>query len=97
MTALILQVLMIPVGINVARKSRDKTTWTLTQLHWRMWLSIVGAVVGLVLPILRPAEPGSPNAILCIALTLLSVFVFATALYRKTDLRKVVPHVAMLG
>jgi hypothetical protein len=46
MTALILQVLMIPVGINVARKGRNKTTWTLTQLHWRMWLSIVGAVVG---------------------------------------------------
>ncbi len=95
MTALILRVLMIPVGINVARKSRDKTTWTLTQLHWRMWLSIVGFVVGLLLPMLGPAQPGSPNAILCIALTLLSVLVFAKTLHRKTDLRKVVPHVAM--
>jgi hypothetical protein len=64
MTALILQVLMIPVGINVARKGRNKTTWTLTQLHWRMWLSIVGAVVGLLLPVLEPEQPGSPNAIL---------------------------------
>jgi len=97
MTALILQALMIPVGINVARKGRNKTTWTLTQLHWRMWLSIVGAVVGLLLPMLERAQPGSPNAILCIALTPLSVFVFAKTLYRKTDLRKVVPHVAMPG
>ena len=77
MTALILQVLMIPVGINVARKGRDKTTWTLTQLHWRMWLSIVGAVTGLLLPKLGAAQPGSPNAILCIALTFLSALVFA--------------------
>jgi hypothetical protein len=97
MTALILQGLMILVAINVARKSRDKTTWTLTELHWRMWLSIVGGVIGLLLPKLEPAQPGSPNAILCIALTLLSAFVFAKTLYRKTDLRKVVPHVAMLG
>src|SRR5580692_4925158 len=97
MTALILQGLMIPVGINVARKGRDKTTWTLTQLHRRMWLSIVGAVVGLLLPMLEPAQPGSPNAILCIALTLLSLLVFAKAVYRKTDLRKLVPQVAMLA
>src|ERR1039457_432926 len=97
MTGLIVHVLMILVAIDVARKSRNKTTWTLTQLHWRMWLSIVGAVVGLLLPKLEPAQPGSPNAILCIALTLLSVFVFSKALYRKTDLRKVVLHVAMLG
>lgn len=97
MAALILQVLMIPVAINVARKGRNETTWTLTQLHWRMWLSIVGAFVGLLLPMLEPAQPGSPNAILCIALTLLSVLVFAKALYRKVDLRKVVPHVAIHG
>lgn len=97
MTALILQVLVILVAINAARKSRNKTTWTLTQLHWRMWLSIVGAVIGLLLPMFGPAQPGSPNAILCIALTLLGVFVFAKALYRKTDLRKVVPHVAIPG
>lgn len=88
---------MIPVGMNLARKSRNRTTWTLTQLHWRMCLSIAGAAVGLLLPIWKPAQPGSPNAILCIALTLLSVLVFAKALYRKTDLRKVAPHVAMLG
>jgi hypothetical protein len=62
-----------------------------------MWLSIVGAVVGLLLPVLEPEQPGSPNAILCIALTLLSVLVFAKTLYRKTDLRKIVPHVAMPG
>ena len=97
MTALILQVLMILIAINVARKGRNTTTWTFTQLHWRMWLSIVGAVVGLLLPTLRPAQPGSPNAILCIALTLLSVFVFAKTVYRRTDLRKVVPNVAMPG
>jgi hypothetical protein len=95
MTALILQVLMALVAINVARKSRNQTTWTLTQLHWRMLLSIVGAVIGLLLPTLGPAQPGSPNAILCIAATLLSVFVFAKAVYRKTDLRKVVLSVAM--
>jgi quinol-cytochrome oxidoreductase complex cytochrome b subunit len=95
MTALIVQVLMILVAINIARKSRNQTTWTLPQLHWRMWLSIVGAIVGSLLPVLRPAQPGSPNAILCIAATLLSVFVFAKALYRKADLRKAVPHVAM--
>jgi hypothetical protein len=97
MTALVVQVLMILVAINVARKSRNQTTWTLIQLHWRMWLSIVGAVIGLLLPVLEPAQPGSPNAILCMAVTLLSVLVFAKALYRKTDLRKVVPHVAMPG
>jgi hypothetical protein len=97
MTGLIVHVLMILVAIDVARKSRNKTTWTLTQLHWRMWLSIVGAVVGLLLPKLEPAQPGSPNAILCIALTLLSVFVFSKALYRRTDLRTVVPDVAMPG
>ena len=97
MTALILQVLMALIAINVARKSRNKTTWTLNQSRWRVWLSIVGAVIGLLLPVLEPAQPGSPNAILCIAVTLLSVFVFAKALYRKTDLRKVVLHVAMLG
>jgi len=51
MTALIVQVLMSLVAINVARKSRNQTTWTLTQLHWRMLLSIVGAVIGLLLPI----------------------------------------------
>jgi hypothetical protein len=95
MTTLIVQVLMILIAINVARKSRNKTTWTLTELHGRMWLSIVGAVVGLLLPILEPEQPGSPNAILCIAVTLLSVFVFAKALYRKTDLRRVGLHVAM--
>jgi hypothetical protein len=95
MTALIVQVLMILIAINVARKNRSRTTWTLAELHWRMWVSIVGAVLGLLLPILRPSEPGSPNAILCIALTLLSVFVFATALYRRTDLKKVPLHVAM--
>jgi hypothetical protein len=97
MTALILKVIMILVAINVARKSRNKTTWTLTQLHWRMWLSIVGAAVGLLLPVLEPAQPGSPNSILCIALTLLGVFVFAKTLYRKTDLRNVIPRVAMPG
>ena len=90
-------VLMILVAITVARKSRNKTTWTLNQLHWRMLLSMVGAAIGLLMPILGPAQHGSPNAILCIALTLLSVFVFAKALYRKTDLRKVVTHMAMLG
>ena len=97
MAAVILQALMILVAINVARKNRNQTTWTLNQSHWRMWLSIVGAVVGSVLPMLEPAQPGSPNAILCIAVTLLSVFVFAKALYRRTDLRKVVPQVAMPG
>ena len=97
MTALILQVLMILVAINVARKTRSTTTWTFTQLHWRMWLSIVGAVVGFLLPMLEPVQPGSPNAILCIAVSLLSVFVFAKALYRRTDLRKVVPYVAIPG
>jgi hypothetical protein len=95
MTALIVQVPMILIAINVARKSCNKTTWTMTELHWRMWLSFVGAVVGLLLPELRPAQPGSPNAILCIALTLLSAFVFAKTQYRKTDLSKVAPHVAM--
>jgi hypothetical protein len=95
MTALLVQVLMILIAINIARKSRSITTWTLNQLHWRMWLSIVGAIVGLLLPIVEPAQPGSPNAILRIALTLLSVFVFAKTLYRKTDLRKVVLQVAM--
>ncbi len=83
MTALILQVLMALIAINVARKSRDKTTWTLNQSRWRVWLSIVGAVIGLLLPVLEPAQPGSPNAILCIAVTLLSVFVFAKALYAR--------------
>ena len=78
-------------------KVRNRTTWTLTQLHCRMWLSSVGAVVGLLLPMLEPAQPGSPNAILCIALTLLSLLVFAKAVYRKTDLRKLVPQVAMLA
>jgi hypothetical protein len=94
-TALILQALMIPVAINVARKSRNQTTWTLTELHWRMWLSFVGAVTGLLLPKLGAAQPGSPNTILCIALTFLSALVFAKALYRKADLRKLVPQVAM--
>jgi hypothetical protein len=97
MTSLIVQVLMILIAINVARKSRNKTTWTLTELHWRMWLATAGAVVGLLLPVLEPVRPGSPNAILCIAVTLLGVFVFTKALYRKTDLRKVVPHVARSG
>ena len=95
MTALILQVLMIPVGINLARKGRKTTPWTLTQLHWRMWLSIVGAVVGFLVPILEPAQPGSPKPISCIALTLLSVLVFAKTLYRKTDLMNAIPQVAM--
>ena|ERR1700722_8244871 len=97
MTALIVQVPMILITINLARKSRNQTTWTLTELRWRMWLSIVGAVVGLLLPELGAAQPGSPNAILCIAVTLLSVLVFAKALYRKADLRKAVPHVAIPG
>ena len=95
MIAMILQVLMILVAINVARKGRNQTTWTLTQLRWRMLLSTLGAAIGLLLPVLGPAQPGSPNAILCIAVTFLSVFIFAKALYRKTDLRKVAPLLAM--
>jgi hypothetical protein len=95
MTGLILQILMIPVGINLARKGRNTTPWTLTQLHWRMWLSIVGAVVGFLLPMLKQAQPDSVNPILCIGLTLLSVLVFVKTLYRKTDLMNAVPQVAM--
>lgn len=88
MTVLIVQVLLILVVINVARTRRNKATWALPQLRKRLWLSIVGIIVGLVLPMLGPAQPGSPVAILSVALTLYSIFVLSKALYRKTDLKK---------
>jgi len=88
MSVLIAQVLLILVVINVARTRRKTTTWALQQLRWRLWLSIVGIVIGLVLPTLEPAQPGSPLALLSIALTLYSVFVLSKALYRKTDLKR---------
>jgi hypothetical protein len=88
MTILVVQMLLVLVAINVARTRRDKTTWALQQLRWRLWLSIVGIVVGLVLPTLGPAQPGSPLAIFSIALTLYSVFVLSKALYRKSDLKR---------
>ena len=91
MSVLIAQVLLILVVINVARTRRKTTTWALQQLRWRLWLSIVGIVIGLVLPTLGPAEPGSPLALLSIALTLYSVFVLSKALYRKTDLKRSMP------
>ena len=64
MSVLIAQVLLILVVINVARTRRKTTTWALQQLRWRLWLSIVGIVIGLVLPTLGPAQPGSPLALL---------------------------------
>jgi hypothetical protein len=85
------QVLLILVVISAARARRDKVTWTLQQLRNRMWLSMVGVIVGLVLPVLGPAQPGSPMAILSIVLTLYSVFVLSKALYRKTDLKRSMP------
>lgn len=88
MTSLFVQVLLVLVAINVARTRRNKTTWGLQQLRWRLWLSIVGIIVGLVLPVLGPAQPGSPLAIFSIALTLFSVFVLSKAPYRKTDLNR---------
>ena len=88
MIILVGQVLLILVVISVARTRREKMTWALQQLRWRLWLSIVGVVVGLVLPALGPAQPGSPMALLSIALTLYSVFVLSKALYRKTDLKR---------
>jgi hypothetical protein len=88
MTSLFVQVLLILVTINVARTRRIKTTWGLQQLRWRLWLSIVGMIVGLVLPMLGPAQPGSPLAIASITLTLSSVFVLSKTLYRKTDLNR---------
>jgi hypothetical protein len=93
MSVLIAQVLLILVVINVARTRRKKTTWALQQLRWRLWLSIVGIVIGLVLPTLGPAQPGSPLALLSIVLTLYSVFVLSKALYRKTDLKRSMPGV----
>jgi len=93
MSVLIVQVLLILVVINVARTRRKKTTWALQQLRWRLWLSIVGIVIGLVLPTLGPAQPGSPLALLSIALTLYSVFVLSKALYRKIDLKRSMPGV----
>jgi uncharacterized membrane protein YfcA len=88
MTILVVQVLLVLVAINVARTRRHKTPWALQQLRWRLWLSMVGIIVGLVLPMLGPAQPGSPLAIFSIALTLYSVYVLSKALYRKTDLKK---------
>lgn len=88
MTVLIAQILLILVTINTARTRRSKTTWASQQLRWRLWLSIVGIVVGSVLPMLGPAQPGSPLAILSIALTLYSVFVLSKVLYRKSDLKR---------
>jgi hypothetical protein len=82
------QAVLILVAINAARARRDKVTWTLQQLRKKLWLSMIGIIVGLVLPVLGPAQPGSPMAIFSIVLTLYSVFVLSKALYRKTDLKR---------
>jgi hypothetical protein len=81
------QVLFILLAISAAGTRRSKTAWTVPQLRWRLRLSIMGVVVGLVLPLLGPAQPGSRLAILCLALTLYSVFVLSKALYRKAYLK----------
>lgn len=89
MFALLVQILIILVVINTARRRRAKCNWQLEQAQKRMRLGIVGVVVALSLPPLIPAmQPASPAAILTVMLMLYSVFILSRALYRKTDLRK---------
>lgn len=89
MLTLIIQILIILIVINAARKRRGKCNWPLKQAQKRMRLGIVGVVAALSLPLLIPAiQPASPMAILTIMLMLYSVFILSKALYRKTDLRK---------
>ena len=83
----IVQALLVLVVINAARKQRAKCDWQRDKTRKRMWLAVVGVILGFVLPILGPAQNGSPIAILSIALMLYSVFILSKACYRKADLR----------